>query len=103
MAMQDDKQGPSSEREAQAFLGITEHSLERVWENWDCSWERQGNDPGRGPAALPGAGLAALDKMLPSAAPCRPPAPQQRRKQESVWQHTELVSLLKIKMEASHH
>lgn len=35
LAVQDDKQGPNSKWEAQAFLGITEHSLERVWENWD--------------------------------------------------------------------
>lgn len=73
LALQDDKQGPGSQWEAQASLGITEPSLERVWENWDCSWARQDDDPGRG------AGLAALE---PSAAPCRPLEPQQRREQE---------------------
>lgn len=33
MAMQDDKQDPSSKWEAQTFLGKTECSLGRVWEN----------------------------------------------------------------------
>lgn len=104
MAVQDDKQGPTSKWEAQAVLGITEPSLERIWESWDCSWDRQDDNPGRGPAALPGAGLAALGQLLPPAAPCQPPAPQQGGSRDlALWQHMGLASLLKIKTGASHH
>lgn len=104
MAMQGGKQGLTFKWEAQAFLEITEPSLERVWKSWDCSWDGQEDDPSRGPAALPGEGLAALEQLLPPAAPCQPPAPQQGGSRDlAMWQHMGLASLLKVKTGASPH
>lgn len=68
----------------------------------------QGADPGRGSAAIPGAGLLALEELLLSPASCSPCIPpwgealqEEPSGNQAVWQHIRLVSLLKIKMGAN--
>lgn len=60
----------------------------------------QGADPGRGPAAIPGAGLVALEELLLSPhTPRWGEAPQEEPSgNRAVWQQAGLVSLLKVKI-----